>query len=118
MLKLPRLYADADDYDTIVIDTSEPFSAREVTRQFEFTAVRPPAIPARYRWAVLAGFLAGAPTDVIADSLAEGIRWTIGEARFAPLLSSVWLSPASMGGGSLGYYAGWAGGGGLRAGEN
>ena len=79
----PRLFFD--DEDTLVDD-----ERHEVTLVYGLTASRRPAVPEQYRWMITVGCLNGAPTDIIAFSIAAGERWMIGPARSAPR-AAVWL---------------------------
>lgn len=82
MTALPSLYPDEPSCLAV-----EP---REVTRSYDHT-LRAPALPLYHRWPVLAGFLAGAPVEAIAEGLSRGERWEVGPAPFAPLDTGIWL---------------------------
>lgn len=98
---VPTLPRD-DEVDTIVDDTQEreptligvpvPVS-RRVTQDLDTTLRH----PAESRFLIRAGFDAGAPTDIIADSIAAGETWVIGpEWAARNYIVSVSLSEAAV----------------------
>jgi hypothetical protein len=81
-----RTVADPDDdpdMDTAVLSRTMPGIpmqiGREGTRDLDMTLRQ----PAESHYFVRAGFESGAPTDVIADSIAAGEEWVVGPAYLA-----------------------------------
>lgn len=88
-----KIWLNTDEPDCVVED--DPYGAPVVTRTYDHT-LRAPALPVYERWPLLFGFLAGAPTDVIADGLARGECWMIGPAPMAAGKSAIWLRPLDV----------------------
>lgn len=89
-VRLSNLYEDADDTDVV----DEP---RIFTQVGYGPPPKSPATALLEYFPITIGFLNGAPTDVIAFSIAAGCRWAIGPASDAANNSAghsiIWLSP-------------------------
>lgn len=91
MPDLPRFWSPDDQPEETVV------RARRNTREMP-PVVRAPATSEAERDAerlarfpIAAGCLLGAPTDVIAESISRGCKWTVGPAVLASGHTVIWL---------------------------
>jgi hypothetical protein len=80
------------DDETTLVDSATMVGipvqvGRQLTQDFDLTLRH----PAESRFFVLAGFMAGAPTDLIADSIAAGQECVTGSASLARRSNWIWI---------------------------